>query len=94
MSHMVNTTMNHSKEFKKMKYTWIDIDAPRQEIHFKPVNESDETPEFKEPETKNIVQESTSDDASVHMLASSVYDLVKKYYPETMVVEGKRPKND
>lgn len=30
-----------------MKYTWIDIDAPKQELHFKPVNESEETPAFK-----------------------------------------------
>lgn len=44
---MVNTTMNHTKEFKPMKYTWIDIDAPRQTVHFKPISESEETPAFK-----------------------------------------------
>lgn len=43
---MVNTRRTNKWGFE-MKYTWIDIDAPKQELHFKPVNESEETPAFK-----------------------------------------------
>jgi hypothetical protein len=45
---MVNTTMNHSKEFKKMKYTWIDIGREKkQTMHFTPINESGQSERIK-----------------------------------------------
>ena len=71
---MVNTTMNHTKEFKPMKYTWIDIDAPRQEVHFKPINESEEKPAFKYQQGA-----STSDRLKSQILATTLFDAVMKY---------------
>ena len=74
MSHMVNTTMNHSKEFKKMKYTWIDIEQPKQEYTFKPINESEETPAF-----KYVQGASRKNDLKPQILANTLYDAVMKY---------------
>ena len=71
---MVNTTMNHTKEFKPMKYTWIDIDAPRPAVHFKPINESGETPAFKYQQGA-----STRDSLKPQILATTLFDAVMKY---------------
>ena len=83
---MVNTTMNHSKEFKKMKYTWIDIDAPRQEVHFKPINESEET------KSKLSIDNKTSENENLKtkILASTLYNLVKKQYQSNIVLEARK----
>ena len=35
--------MNHSKEFKPMKYTWIDMQQPNKGYHFKNIYESSES---------------------------------------------------
>lgn len=51
-----------------MKYTWIDIDAPKKGFTFNEIIPSD------------IVREPYNE-ASIRMLAGSVYDLVKKHYP-------------
>lgn len=80
---MVNTTMNHSKEFKPMKYTWIDIDAPKQTVHFKPISESEEKPTFKQMQGA-----SKNNTLKTQVLANSLWDIVHKFNNQRFVSEG------
>lgn len=79
---MVNTTMNHTKEFKPMKYTWIDIDAPRQAVHFKPISESEETPTFKQMQGA-----SKNNTLKTQVLANSLWDIVHRFNNQRLVSE-------
>ena len=75
--------MNHSKEFKPMKYTWIDIDTPRQEVHFKPISESEETPTFRQMQGA-----SKKNTLKTQVLANSLWDIVHKFNNQRLVSEG------
>lgn len=77
---MVNTTMNHSREFKKMKYTWIDIEGTKKEKYT-----------FKELQSESSDDKAIYSEASISILASSMFDLVKKYYPSSIFTERKIP---
>jgi hypothetical protein len=69
---MVNTFKNANRgEFKKMtNYTWVDIDEKKKPYTFTEMT-------MKTSSCKQIIPE----DASTTLLASSIYDLVKKQYP-------------
>ena len=71
------------------KIHWVDLDKPKtQEMHFKDLNSESSTVKFKNLDIDGSKDaDETASDPSTLVLASSVYDLVKKYYPKTMVVE-------
>lgn len=66
-----------------MKYTWVDIDAPRQGVHFKPINESEETPTFKYQQGATV-----KDDLKPQILATTLFDAVMKYRSNLVKEKG------
>ena len=63
-----------------MKYTWIDIEGTKKEKYT-----------FKELQSELSDDKAIYSEASISILASSMFDLVKKYYPSSIFTERKIP---
>ncbi len=66
-----------------MKYTWIDINSPTETVHFKPINESEGKPTFRQMQGA-----SKKNTLKTQVLANSLWDIVHKFNNQKLVSEG------